>query len=51
MAFQAKYISQTEKKEKPEDKRVVLSDDAFAISEMIDSLINALEHARSSLIR
>ena len=51
MAFQDKYISTTDKKAQPTSEKVVLTDDAFAISEMIDSLINALEHARSSLIK
>ena len=46
----------TEDNKKPEDKRtetnkILLSNDAFAISEMIESLIDKIEHARRSMIR
>jgi hypothetical protein len=46
-----KYVSNSEK-EKPENKsKKVLSDDAFAVCEFIEHLINKIEHARMSLIR
>ena len=42
MKFEDKYISETEKLLEPEDKRVVLSNDAFAIGEIIERLINVI---------
>jgi len=51
MAFQDKYISTTDKKAQPTSEKVVLTDDAFAISEMIDSLITKIEQARVTFIK
>ena len=46
-----KYIP-TSEKSKPENKdKKVLSDDAFAICEFIEHLINKIEHTRRSFIR
>jgi hypothetical protein len=38
-------------KTKEEDDKIVLSDDAYAISEMIELLINKLEQARRTFIK
>jgi len=38
MGFKDKYISQTDKTANQADTRIVLSDDAYAITEMIDIL-------------
>lgn len=39
MEFSKKYISFSEKALAPSDKRIVLSDDFYAVGEMIDNLI------------
>jgi hypothetical protein len=49
-----KYISKAEaaKLEKPDEKKVVISDDAFAVCDLIEQLIKKAEHLRiSSIIR
>ena len=49
MKFKEKY---TLDKTKEEDKdKIQLSPDAYGISDMIQDLINKIEHARLSLIR
>ena len=50
MEFADKYISETANAEKPDAKKVLVSNDAFAIGDMIDKLIKKIEHARVSLI-
>jgi len=50
MNFTDKYISQTEMAEKPDLKKIVITDDAFAIGELLQELINKIEHTRLSLI-
>ena len=45
------YVSTTQSKKndlKDKDKKVI-SDDAFAVSDLINSLINKIEHLRVSL--
>jgi hypothetical protein len=54
--FSEKYSSlssyeEKQEKEKKEEKRIVLSDDAFAIGEIIEQLINKIEHARISIMQ
>lgn len=46
MEFSDKYISVSEKVIIPDDKRTVISDESFAICEMLVVLVNKLEHAR-----
>jgi len=46
MEFKEKYISTTAKLEDKENKNIVLSDDAYAIGEMIGNLIKELERAK-----
>ena len=49
MKFTLKYTSESEK-EKPENKdKVVISDESFALCEMINELINKIERTRLSL--
>jgi hypothetical protein len=45
MEFTEKYISAKENSLKPDPKKVLISDDAFAIGEVIDSLIRRIEAA------
>ena len=50
MNFDEKYCSDSEKaKEENKDKKVI-SDDAFAVGDIIQNLINKIEHTRVSLI-
>ena len=52
MDFNSKYT--TEDKillDKEEEKKVTLSNDAFAIGEMIESLLNKIEQTRRSLMK
>lgn len=49
MELTEKYISEKENLEKPDAKRVLVSNDAFSIVDAVQQLINKLEHARSSL--
>lgn len=50
MDFSTKYVSTKEAKPVGEVK-VVLSNDAYAIGEMIEALINQIEHTRISLMK
>lgn len=43
MAFHDKYISTTEAGVVPPEGMIVLSDDAYAIGDMIDQLLNKLD--------
>lgn len=47
MQFKDKYISTTENAEKPDAKKTILSDDAYAIGELIEILTNKLEQFRA----
>lgn len=48
MKFEDKYTSESEKS-KPENKdKKVITDDAYAIAEIINALINKIEHLRTS---
>lgn len=53
MGFLEKYTTQ-EKIDKDtegkEDKKTILSNDAYAISELVDNLINKIEQVRLNLI-
>ena len=42
MGFKQTYISTTEKAELPEDPRIVLTDDTYAICELIDEIRHRL---------
>ena len=46
MEFSEKYISAYEKILKPTDKRIEISDEAYAMAEMIAELISKIEHLR-----
>ena len=47
MEFKDKYTSATEK----EAEKKIISDDAFALGDMLQELINKLEHVRMSFIK
>ena len=48
MQFEDKYTSVSEKS-KPENKdKKVITDDAYALAEVIDQLIKKIEHLRTS---
>lgn len=51
MKFEDKYVDETEfnKGEDKDKGKKVISDDAFAIGEMIEGLINKLENLRISI--
>lgn len=51
MKLQEKYISSTENSKTPDATKTVLSDDAFAVCEFIEHLVNKIEHARLSMRR
>ena len=51
MEFKEKYISFTENSVKPDPKKITLSDDAYAISELLDALIKKTEEVRLASIR
>ena len=51
MEFKEEYTNTTEKGKMENKKKKIISDDAFAIGEMIDRLINKIEQARISMIR
>jgi len=51
MKFTEKYKRESEKETDENKDKLILSDDAFAIGEVIEMLINKIEHARLSLIR
>ena len=46
MVITDKYISASAKLLDSKSTNVVLSDDAYAIAEMVENLINKIEHAR-----
>ena len=48
MEFADKYISEKENADKPDLTKVLISNDAYAVSEMIDKLIKQMEHNRLS---
>jgi len=49
MSFEEKYCGDSEKaKEENKDKKII-SNDAFALGDIIQTLINKIEHARLSL--
>lgn len=50
MEFKEEYISAKENAEKPDAKKITISNEAFAIGDMIERLINKLESARISII-
>ena len=50
MSFEEKYCRDSEKADEKNKDKKVLSDDAYAIGEQIDFLINKIEHTRLSLI-
>ena len=51
MDFTEKYCPETEKLDAKNIEKKVLSDDAYAIGEIIQNLINKIEQARLSLIK
>ena len=51
MTFKEEYTNTTEKGKMENKKKKVISDDAFAIGDMIERLINKIEHSRLSLIK
>lgn len=46
MKFSDKYISEKENAENPDIKKIILSNDAYAIGEMIDELIKKVDYLR-----
>lgn len=51
MILKEEYAGASDKEEEKKDKKVI-SDDAFAVCDFIERLINKIEHARcSSLMR
>jgi len=51
MEFQEKYTSITDKDMIQNKDKKIISDDAFALGEVIQQLIIKIEHARISLIK
>lgn len=51
MEFKDKYTTTATADPIKDKDKVVLSSDAFAIGEIIEQLINKIEHTRSSLMR
>jgi hypothetical protein len=56
MNFNEKYLNvetfdNLKAEEQAKEKRKVISNDAYAIGEVIETLINKIEHARLSLIK
>ena len=51
MTFKEEYTNTTKKDKMENKKKKVISDDAFAIGDMIERLINKIEHSRLSLIK
>ncbi len=45
MKFEDKYISTDENNKKADTSKITLSNDAYAIGEMLQTLINKIEHA------
>ena len=50
MSFEEKYCSESEKGEEKNKDKKAISDDAFALGDVIQNLINKIEHTRVSLI-
>ncbi len=46
-----KYTNLTEKAKEKNKNKIELSNDAYAICEFIENLINKMEHARRSMLR
>ena len=51
MEFQKKYASTSDKDLAPNKDKKIIGDDAFAIGDIIQELINKIEQTRSSLLR
>jgi len=51
MEFGEKYISAAENIAKPDKEKIALSNDAFAIGEIIAELIKKIEQARVCLMK
>lgn len=49
MILQEKYISLAENTKAPDITKTELSNDAYAICEFIEKLVNKIEHARLSM--
>ena len=49
MEFTEKYISAADAALHPEAKKITISNDTYAIAEIIMELINKIEHTRVSL--
>ena len=50
MRFEEKYVNSSEKDaEKIKDKKII-TDDTFALGEVIQNLIDKIEHTRTSLL-
>ena len=49
MTFEDKYISEEEQVMKPDAKRITITDEAFAICELIESLANKIERVHQLL--
>ena len=50
MSFEEKYCSESEKGEEKNKDKKVISDDAFALGDIIQNLINKINHTRISLM-
>ena len=50
MSFEEKYCMDSEKADEKNKDKKVISDDAFALGDIIQNLINKIEHTRLSLI-
>ena len=48
MKFKDKYINEKENSKKADDTKILISNDAFAIGDMIEALINKIERTRRS---
>lgn len=51
MRLKEKYISNSENNKKPDAKKTILTDDAYAICELIENLTHALRMASINLKR
>ena len=51
MKLKEKYISKTENTANPDPKKTELSNDAYAICEFIENLINKIEQTRLGMLR
>ena len=51
MGFKDTYTSESEKTKIENKDKKVISDDAYAIGDVIDDLIKKIEHARVSWLR